>query len=193
MILGYARVSPDQNLSLQADALRAAGCETVFADHGVGRRLPELERVLKRLRAGDVLVVTKLDRLGGGFNELIDLVKQIEERGAHLRSLADSIDTTTGDGRFVFQTMRMLAEFARGQRSERARSSMKAAKMRGQHLGRPPKLTPEQVRVAVERVNTAGEEPDDVARSFGVSPLTLSRAFDAHRKFERQPTRRRSA
>jgi DNA invertase Pin-like site-specific DNA recombinase len=193
MILGYARVSAgDKTPTTQRDALLAAGCETVFTDLGIGRRLPELDRALKRLQPGDVLVVRKLDRLGRGLNDMIENVKRIEERGAHLRSIEDAIDTTAKVGRSVFQVIAAIAAVDRSHRGERARNSMKAAKQRGQHVGRPPKLKPEQVLKASERISN-GEEPADVARDLGVSPLTLRRALHAQRNTRPPPRRRQSA
>jgi DNA invertase Pin-like site-specific DNA recombinase len=176
MIVGYTRVHAHDVslLTQQRAALRAAGCETIYVDRGAGRRLPQLTRAVKRLGRGDVLVVQKLDRLGRGLGELVDSVRAIEARAAHLRSLDDALDTSAAVT--VFQVMAIFAAADRSQRGERARHGVTAAKQRGKPLGRPLKLSSAQVRAADERID-AGDSAVEVARSFGVSPLTLRRAL----------------
>jgi DNA invertase Pin-like site-specific DNA recombinase len=121
MIIGYARVSTeDQNLDGQLDALKAAGVERIFADKitGAARSRPELNRLLDHLRQGDVITVTKYDRLARSLRDLLDIVDTIQERGAGFRSLAEDIDTTTPAGRLVFHVFASIAQFERERISE---------------------------------------------------------------------------
>jgi len=187
MIVGYARTSAndESSIRLQDVALRAAGCESIYVDRGAGHRLPQLSRALSVLSRSDVLVVRKLDRLGRGLADVIGLLRAIAARGAHLRSLDDAIDTTTAAGTALFRLIGAIDEADRLQRGERALGGVRAAKQRGQRLGRPPKLTPSQVRAADKRI-LAGEGLADVAGSLNVSALTLRRAFKAQREGQLQ-------
>lgn len=122
MIIGYARVSTeDQNLDGQLDALKAAGDERIFADKitGTARSRPELDRLLDQLRQGDVITVTKYDRLARSLRDLLDIVDTIQAQGAGFRSLAEDIDTTTPAGRLVFHVFASIAQFERERISER--------------------------------------------------------------------------
>jgi DNA invertase Pin-like site-specific DNA recombinase len=189
VIAGYVRVSsgiPDS--AQQQAALRAAGCTSIYVDDSQGRDFPARAKALKRLRASDVIVVQRLDRLGASFGDVIRVVQQIEARGAHLRSLLDLIDTTKRGGADVFRALTALAVVARSERVERARHGMQAAKQRGQAVGRPRKLSVEQVQAAGVRF-LAGEEIVDIAASLGVSALTIRRALKAHALLEALPMR----
>ena len=143
MFIGYARISTvDQNLDLQIDALKAAGCDIIFQDEGFSgarAKRPGLENALKRIGRDDVLVVWKLDRLGRSMRHLIELSASIEAKGAGLRSLSDAIDTSTAGGRLYFHLIGAFAEFERSLISERTRAGMAAAKARGVQMGRPRK------------------------------------------------------
>ena len=178
MQIGYARVSTrDQNLSLQRDALKAAGCERVFVDQGVSGSVvdrPGLERALKALKTGDSLVVWKLDRFGRSLAHLVQTVAELGVRGIGFRSLSDPIDTSSAGGRLVLHMMGALAEFERSLIVERTQAGLQAAKRRGQKLGRKPKLTSAQVTHARQLID-GGESPRTVARSFGVARSTLYR------------------
>ena len=128
MILGYARISTsDQSLDGQTDALTAAGAERIFADtiSGTKRERPELAQLLDQLRSGDVVTVTKYDRLARSLHDLLDIVKAIEERGAGFRSLAEDIDTTTPAGRLIFHVFASIAQFERERISERTKGAYK--------------------------------------------------------------------
>jgi DNA invertase Pin-like site-specific DNA recombinase len=178
MLVGYVRTSTADDDAFQGALLRNAGCQVIYTDRTMGPRLPQLRRAVSALGSGDVLVVRKLDRLGHGIGDVIGLLRQIEARQAHLRSLEDALDTTARSGALIFRLASAIADADRQHRGARARDGMKAAKERGQPLGRPPKLSAKQVRLADARV-ADGEALADVARSFGVSALTLRRAFHA--------------
>lgn len=141
MLIGYARISTiDQNLDLQLDALKAAGCERIYQDEGLsGAKVnrPGLARALKRLSSDDVLIVWKLDRLGRSMRHLIELTTTFEEKGIGFRSLSDAIDTSTPGGKLYFHMMGAFAEFERNLISERTKAGMAAAQARGVKLGRP--------------------------------------------------------
>lgn len=140
MIIGYARVSTDdQNLDAQTDALQAASAERIFSDKisGTKRKRAELDKLLDQLRPGDVIVVTKYDRLARSLRDLLDIVEAIKEQGAGFRSLAEDIDTTTPAGRLVFHVFASIAQFERERISERTKEGLQAAKSRGRVGGRP--------------------------------------------------------
>lgn len=141
MIIGYARVSTDdQSLDSQMDALSAAGAEKVFADRisGSSRTRPELDKMVDQLRNGDVVTVTKYDRLARSLKDLLEIVETIRERGAGFRSLAEDIDTTTPAGRLVFHVFASIAQFERERISERTREGLASARKCGRIGGRPP-------------------------------------------------------
>jgi DNA invertase Pin-like site-specific DNA recombinase len=192
MMIGYARVSTEeQNLGLQLDALRAAGCETIFEDQGVSGSVIErdgLDRALAMIGTGDVLVVWKLDRLGRSLGFLIDLIDYLGKGGAGFKSLSDGIDTTTSTGKLVFHIMGALAEFERSLIAERTSAGMKAAKRRGKHVGRPFMLTPETLELA-NRLIREGKGKAVIARMVGVHPSTLRRALNAPDDLRGSPAR----
>ena len=180
VLLGYARVSTeDQQLDLQLDALRQAGCERLYQDVGSGANFqrPGLEEVLAYARAGDVLVVWRLDRLGRSLGDLIDVVKKLEARDIGLRSLRESIDTTTSTGKLVFHIFGSLAEFERELIRERTMAGLAAARARGRLGGRPRKLTPHQVAMAEALMANRNNSPRQVAEALHVSKATLYRAL----------------
>ncbi|MDQ1850733.1 recombinase family protein [Gemmobacter fulvus] len=178
MIIGYARVSTeDQNLDGQLDALKAAGAEKVFADKitGTARSRPELDRLLDQLRQGDVITVTKYDRLARSLRDLLDIVDTIQAHGAGFRSLAEDIDTTTPAGRLVFHVFASIAQFERERISERTKEGLEAARKRGRVGGRPPALSPVQ-RDEVKRMrDDEGRNLSEIARIFEVSVKTVRR------------------
>lgn len=179
MIIGYARVSTeDQNLDGQLDALKAAGAERVFADRitGTARSRPELDRLLDQLRKGDVITVTKYDRLARSLRDLLDIVDSIQARGAGFRSLAEDIDTTTPAGRLVFHVFASIAQFERERISERTREGLKAARKRGRVGGRPSALSAAQ-KAEVRRMRDQELRPlPEIAQLFRVSAKTIRRA-----------------
>ena len=146
MLLGYARVSkPDdsQDTAAQVSALKSAGCKRVFEDKASGGRWdrPELHRLLDQLRAGDTLVVWKLDRLSRSLKDLLHILERVEAVGARFRSLTEAIDTSGPAGRMLMQMLGSFAEFERAMVRERTRAGLNAAAARGRKGGRQPKLT----------------------------------------------------
>lgn len=183
--IGYGRVSPrDQHPEAQHDALRAAGCEQVFLDTASGKlaRRPELDKaLLSANRAGDQLVITKLDRLGRSLENLIELSKMLQERGVDLVVLDQGVDTSTPAGRMFFQIIGSIAEFEHALMSERTRDGLAAARARGRTGGQKPKLGPRQVKLAremYEEKNADGKRAhtvEQIAREFGVTRPTIYR------------------
>lgn len=180
MQIGYARVSTDdQKLELQHDALRAAGCEKIFAEKisGAGARLPAREEMLAYARRGDVVVVWKLDRLSRSLRDLIDIVTGLGERELGLRSLRESIDTTTPAGRLTFHVFCALAEFEADTLRERTRAGLEAARRRGAKLGRPASLSVEQVEMARTLMANPSLSARQIAAQLGVHRATLYRSL----------------
>lgn len=139
-LLGYARVSTeDQATDAQLDELSRAGCATIFQEHGSGasRARPELARLLKDIRPGDVLVVVRLDRLARSVSHLLEVIERLEAKGAHFRSLRDPIDTSTPQGMFSLQVLGAVAQLERALISERTKAGIAAAKARGKQPGNP--------------------------------------------------------
>ena len=179
--IGYARVSTrDQNLDLQTAALQSAGCARIFEDtmSGAGRQRPGLERALEHLRAGDTLVVWKLDRLGRSVKDLVEMVGELEGRGVHFQSVTDSIETATPAGRFFFHVMASLAQMERELLIERTRAGLDAARAQGRVGGRKRRMTDSKVEAA-KTLLAAGEAPKVVAANLGVSLPTLYRWLPA--------------
>jgi len=176
MLIGYARVSTiDQNLDLQINALKAAGCEKIYHDEGVSgtkAKRPGLEKLLKRLKCDDELVVWKLDRLGRSMRHLIEITTMLEEKGIGFRSLSDAIDTSTPGGKLYFHLMGAFAEFESNLNSERTKAGMAAAKARGVKMGRPRKLTREQ-QAALAKFDS--DALDAAAREIGADARPLER------------------
>ena len=176
MKYGYARVSTDdQKADLQIAALKQAGCRHIFTDQGVSglaSKRPELTRCLETLRAGDTLIVWKLDRLGRSLSHLVTVLSDLQGRGVAFKSLTEAIDTESATGRLLGHILAALAEFERALIVERTRAGLKAAKKRGQKLGRRPRLSNDQLahaRTLLEK----GESPAAVARLLNVCRSTL--------------------
>ena len=178
MLLGYARISTnDQNLDLQTDALREHGCERFFTDtvSGAKAKRPGLDEMLKEARPKDVIVIWKLDRLGRSLKHLVDLVAELNERNIGLRSLNDPIDTTTPQGRLVFNIFASLAEFEREIIRERTNAGLTAARARGRTGGRKPGLSEDAKKKAriAESYYNEGVAVNEIAKSLGISKATL--------------------
>ncbi len=177
MLIGYARVSSnDQNLDLQIDALKKAGCSKIFSDKisGMKKSRPGLDNVLSYLREGDTLVIWKLDRLGRNVKGLIDLIEKLEEKGVHFCSITDGIDTATPVGRFFFHIMASLTQMERELLVERTKAGLTAARERGRIGGRKRIMTPSKIEAA-KKLLSDGIPAKDVAQNLGVSIPTLYR------------------
>lgn len=178
MRIGYARVSTeDQSLDLQLDALKADGCETIYQEHASGKSTArlELESCLRALRAGDSLVVWRLDRLGRNLTDLVRIVNDLESRGVGFASLTEQINTTSPSGKLVFHLFASLAEFERNLVKERTHAGLKAARARGRIGGRPAKLSGQDLVMAKALMADRNNDVGDVAKRFGVHRSTLYR------------------
>ena len=177
MLIGYARVSTfDQNIDLQEDALKKAGCEKIFSDKisGSKKERPGLNEAISHLRQGDTLVIWKLDRLGRSLRNLMDLTAKLEKMGVHFRSITDGIDTNTPAGRFFFHVMAALAQMERELIIERTKAGLAAARERGRTGGRKRAMTESKLEAA-KKLLAEGIPPKDVAHDLGVSIPTLYR------------------
>lgn len=177
MIIGYARVSTeDQRLDAQVAALKEAGAERIFADKisGSKRKRPELDKMLDHLRRGDVVLVTKYDRLARSLTDLLEIVAQIEATEAGFRSLAEDIDTTTPAGRLIFHVFASIAQFERERIRERTMEGLEAARKQGRIGGRPPALSKDQ-KTEVLRLKGEGRAMKDISALFKVSLATVKR------------------
>jgi len=176
MRIGYARVSTaDQTLSMQLDALRAAGCERVYQETASGKQAdrPELAQALKALRPGDTLMVWRLDRLGRSLPHLIQTVASIEKQGASFESITEKIDTHSATGRLVFHVFSALAEFERNLISERTKEGLQAARRRGTKGGRRPVLDATAVAQVRSLMADRTTSPAAIAQRFKISKSTL--------------------
>ena len=174
--IGYARVSTDdQNLDLQRDALRLAGVGSIYEEAASGKtavRL-ELDHCLKALRAGDTLVVWRLDRLGRSLPDLVHIVAGLEEKGIGFESLTEKIETTTAAGKLVFHVFAALAEFERNLIRERTRAGLVAARARGRSGGRKPKLDARQIREIKRLMSDPTIPVGQIAERYKVSRTTI--------------------
>jgi DNA invertase Pin-like site-specific DNA recombinase len=179
--LGYARVSTQQQiLDRQIDALVAAGVkpENIYTDKisGAKNDRPGLAELLKYMRSGDTVVVAALDRLGRSLSGILRTVEALTERGVQLRSIKESIDTSTDVGHLLLGIFGTLAQYERALINERAQQAREAAKARGQHTGRPRALTDKQAALAL-RMREAGESVLTIRETLKVSRATVYRVF----------------
>jgi DNA invertase Pin-like site-specific DNA recombinase len=177
-VYGYARVSTaGQTLASQDAQLHAAGCAKVYAEKVSGAKTdrPELAKLIRRLEAGDVLMVTRLDRLARSTRDLLNILDAIGKAGAGFKSLSDAwADTTTPHGRLMLTILGGLAEFERELIIARTGDGRARAKAKGVRFGRPRKLTPHQRQEALQRL-ADGETQADVARTYNVDATTIGR------------------
>lgn len=179
--IGYARVSTlDQDLSLQLDALAAAGCSKIFEDHASGARADRagLQAALDYVRDGEVLVVWKLDRLGRSLPHLIETITALSQRGVGFRSLTEAIDTTTPGGRLIFHIFGALSQFERDLIQERTRAGLAAAAARGRKSGRKPVITEDKLKRARSMVGK-GLTVREIATRLKVGKTALYEALRA--------------
>lgn len=176
VLIGYARVSTeDQHLDLQRDALARSGCEKLFEDRRSGAKVdrPGLNAALDYARAGDSLVVWRLDRLGRSLSDLIALVRRMEAAAIQLRSLTEGIDTATANGKLTFHLFAALAEFEQTLVRERTKAGLEAARARGRTGGRKHRLSPERRKHAVELYRAKDKSVREICRLMGISKPTL--------------------
>lgn len=176
-LLGYARVSTaDQSLRLQTDALKEAGCSRIFSDHnasGTRADRPALLELLDYARAGDVVVVWRLDRLARSVRDLISLVDTLDAADVDLRSLKEHLDTGSPGGRLIFHVFASLAEFEADLTSERTKAGLAAAKARGRKGGRPTVMTPDKL-AAAQALHASGDLTlPQIATQLGIGRSTL--------------------
>ena len=184
MLIGYARVSTEeQDTAAQTEALNRAGCGKIFVEKASGGRWdrPELHRLLDQLRAGDVLVVWKLDRLSRSLRDVLLLMEQIDQRGAGFCSLTESIDTTTAAGRMMMQIVATFAEFERAMIRERTKKGLAVARQEGRVGGRRPKLKDQQSKELAKLVLSGQLTQAEAARLFCVHRSTVSRLLQRTR------------
>src|SRR6267142_2406759 len=186
MLIGYARVSTDdQNLDLQRAALNEVGCTRIYEEKlsGASHNRPELAQLLGHLRGGDVVVVSRLDRLARSTRDLLDIAALIKEAEAGLRSLSEPwADTTSPAGRMVLTVFAGTGEFERALIHQRTGAGRAAARARGVRFGRPPKLTAEQVDVARRLIDEARLVPGD----RGARPVRCGRRRRPHLRSRRR-------
>jgi len=183
MKIGYARVSTtEQNIDSQVMALKAAGCKKIFSDKLSGAKpdRPGLKSAIEQLRAGDTLIVWKLDRLARSLRDLLNLTQQFQDLGADLKVLDGlNVSLTTSDGKLMLSVFGAIAEFERDLARERTIEGLNYARSRGRKGGRPRKIRDRQAMSAKTRWDDSNndESLDDIAASFNVSRMTMWRAI----------------
>jgi DNA invertase Pin-like site-specific DNA recombinase len=186
MIKGYVRVSTDsQDPNGQRTALEAV-CDEIHTEFASGARWdrPALQNLLRSLKAGDVLVVWKLDRLTRSLSDLLQILKKLEEIGAGFRSLTESIDTTTAVGRMLIQVLGSFAEFERQMIRERTKLGLVRARLEGRVGGNRSSLTPKQQAHALAMIDE-GKSQSEVAELFKVHRSTICRLVSERRVLEK--------
>lgn len=176
MKIGYGRISTtDQNHDLQNDALKKAGCKKIYLDtiSGTVAKRTELEKTKEQLRAGDTLIVWRLDRLGRSLRDLIDWVSWLEQNKIGFVSLQENIDTTTSAGKLTFHLFGAMAEFERNLIQERTNAGLASARARGRKGGRKPALDKTKQKALVQLYNAKQHTTKELCEMFGISKPTL--------------------
>ena len=175
---GYARVSTnDQDLTIQQEALKKAGCTVVRSEKATGTKLEgrrELTTLLEFLTTGDVLVITRLDRLARSMDDLTTIVRQLEQKGVELRATEQPIDTSSPAGKAFFQMLGVFAEFETNLRKERQLEGIAAAKAKGVYKGRKPSIDP----AVVKQLAADGVGPSEIAKRMGVARSSVYRFLE---------------
>ena len=174
--IGYARVSTDdQNLDLQRDALKKAGCEVIYEETASGKNTsrPELEHCRKALREGDTLIVWRLDRLGRSLPDLVTIVSELENAGISFESVTEKIETGSAAGKLIFHVFAALAEFERNIIRERTHAGLAAARARGRKGGRKAALNEKEVREIRLLLGDPDNQVINIAKRYGVSRATI--------------------
>ena len=175
--IGYARVSTEsQNLDRQLDALKKYGVDMIYNEKMTGTKKdrPELNKLIDRMTAGDVIVVESLSRLGRSTKDLIELTELFQSKGVHLVSLKESIDTSSSTGKLLFTLMSAIAQFERDTIADRTREGLRSARARGRTGGRPKK-NPDQIKKAIKLYNTGQYSVKEIEELTGVKKSTLYR------------------
>ena len=178
MLIGYARVSTqDQTLNLQQDALEKAGCIKIYTDTASGAKAERkgLEEALSYVRAGDTLVVWRLDRLGRSLKDLIEKLTGLHNRNIGFKSLTENIDTTTPGGKLIFHMFGALAEFERDLIKERTHAGLQAARARGRKGGRPKILSEKKMAMARALYADKNNSVEDICKTLNIGRTTLYR------------------
>lgn len=174
-VYGYARVSTtDQDLTVQEAALRAAGCDIIRAEKVSGTSRSgreELETLLQFIRAGDTLVVTRVDRLARSIGDLQDIVRELKRKGAHLKATEQPVDTSTAAGKCFLDMLGVFAEFETNLRKERQMEGIAKAKAEGVYRGRKPEIDAEQVR----KLKAEGVGASEIAKRLGIGRASVYR------------------
>jgi DNA invertase Pin-like site-specific DNA recombinase len=176
MKIGYARVSTaDQNLDLQIDALKKAGCEQIIKDEISGSlsQRPGLQELNKILRKGDEVIVWRLDRLGRSLKNLIALINEFQEKGVSFHSLCEAINTNSSTGKLIFHIFGALSEFERNLILERTKAGIEAARARGRQGGRPKKLDKAKRKLAIDLYEGKKHSLNQICEALGISKPTL--------------------
>lgn len=176
MLIGYCRVSTNsQHLRMQEDALKKIGCDEIYTDiaSGVKAKRPGLEKALDKVRQDDTLVVWKLDRLGRSIQHLIETVKSLSDNKVGFKSIEENIDTTSSGGKLIFHIFSALAEFERDLIKERTQAGLKAARARGRLGGRPPALSPSEIKKLKKHHKKGELSIKEMCKMFGISKPTL--------------------
>jgi len=177
--IGYARVSTTgQDLSIQIDALKAAGCDVIRQEHASGtstKGRQELQTVLDFIRKGDMLVVTRIDRLARSIADLQDIVRTLKARGAVLKATEQPIDTSTAAGKCFLDMLGVFAEFETNLRRERQLEGIAKAKAAGVYKGRPATIDPGEI----SRLKSQGVGASEIAKRLGIGRASVYRTLKA--------------
>jgi len=180
MKIGYARVSTkDQNLNLQIEALNREGCELIYSEkQSSGKERLEFEKLRESVRAGDIVIVWKLDRLGRSLKDLVNIIDEFKSKKVEFRSIVDNFDTTSPNGRLFFSIVAALAEYEKELIKERTRAGLESARLRGRIGGRRPGLSQEAKNKAAAAKHLYLDEKlpiEEILNSLNISRATLYR------------------